>query len=269
MRKIDDGDRLRPAHLGDLVIEFEIDVDDLHRGDMDETEWVLLTNQYAYIKFGLILEKVRNQSWWQRCVEKFSNFRQFCEQKINLTIWQVNNAIKSAKVAQELVFLGFEQLPKNASQALKLADLSLDRLGEVWGNVIKNTQGHKITADAIEREICPDKVAISETLRLPTHIADALRQQAIERGLTLNEYLGQIANGESVDEGVAVSSIEVPSEDESKVLDSLDRQFRRVEPKKFLEQSIDSFDSLMTGLLGKIPSPNTTHHFTPPHTSRA
>jgi hypothetical protein len=264
MRKINDGDGARDANLADLVREFEIDVDYLDRADIDRTEWELLTNQYAYIKFGLILEKVKKQCMWKRCTQKFRDFRAFCEQKISLTIWQVNNAIKSAQAASRLVFLGFTQLPKNASQAIKLADLSLERLCEVWGNVIKNTQGHKITADAIEREICPDKVAISETLRLPTHIANGLRQQAIDRGLTLNEYLAEIASGESVDEGIEVSSIEADRSSSIEINDAMTAIIDRVEyqwlkpaigPQKFLDNAIDSFDRIMTGLLGQHPKP--------------
>ncbi len=65
------------------------------------------------------------------------------------------------------------------------------------------------------------------------HIAEALRQQAHEQGLTLNEYLAQIATGESIDqdapsdrssEETEVSSIEVTN-DEVEVLDALDRKF--------------------------------------------
>ena len=146
MRTIDDGDMLREYNTRDLVELFQAEILEIHKSEVDDWEADLMINQYAYIKFGLLLERVRNGCWWNRCKEKFSDFRSFCQRKINLNIWQVANAIKSANVAVKLAQLGFDQFPRNASQALKLADLSIERLAEVWGNVIKSCQGHKITA---------------------------------------------------------------------------------------------------------------------------
>jgi hypothetical protein len=140
--------------LRNLVAEFEIDVSYLCPGDIDEAEYELLSNQYAYIKFGLILEKFRNQCWWKRCSEKFQDFREFCQQKVKLNRWQVSNAIKSANVAMRLVFLGFSELPRNASQALALADLSLERLGEVWGNITQDIAHQSYSLlDSLARQI--------------------------------------------------------------------------------------------------------------------
>lgn len=105
------------------------------------------SSQDAYIKFGLILEQFRNKSWWKRCQEQFRDFREFCKQKVNLSRWQVVNAIKSANVAVKLVFLGYSDLPRNASQALALADLSLERLSVVWGGILERLMPHQITTD--------------------------------------------------------------------------------------------------------------------------
>jgi hypothetical protein len=84
MRKIDDGDGLRDYNLADLVLEFETDVNYLDRHDIDQAEWELITNQYAYIKFGLLLEKIRNQTWWKKCnVQKnFLTFAPFVRRKL-------------------------------------------------------------------------------------------------------------------------------------------------------------------------------------------
>ena len=210
-----------------------------------------MTSQYAYVKFGLLLEQVRNGCCWNRCVEKFSDFRSFCQKKVNLNIWQVANAIKSAQVAVRLTFLGFTELPRNASQALKLAELSNCRLTQVWGDVIKSCEGHKITAMAIESQINPDQQSASETLKLPKRVADALRRQAIEYGLTLQQYLQRLADGEELDEG-SIDPNPVPIDPEiSEVMDNLDRKFQAIDrkqastnAKKVLDHTLDRFDEL-------------------------
>jgi hypothetical protein len=182
------------TYLSDLISDFQNDVLWLDASKMNDVESQLMVSQYAYIKFGLILEKIRNQCFWKKCLEKFSDFRHFCEVKANLNIWQVTNAIKSARVAVTLTALGFDDLPRNASQALKLAELSIERLGEVWGNVLESCQRHKITASAIESLVNPDKQAVSSTVKIPTALLDKLQQQAIDRGLTLTEYLEELSD---------------------------------------------------------------------------
>jgi hypothetical protein len=257
MRKIRDDDGVRELNITDLIAEFEDDVRDLDSDDMDGTEYQLITSQYAYVKFGLILEKIRNRSWWAKCTEKFKDFRQFCQTKVNLNIWQVTNAIKSAQVAVKLAWLRFTELPRNASQALKLADLSIERLGEVWGNVVASCEGHKITALAIESQINPDKVATSETLRLPRRVADALRGQAIAAGMSLSEYLEELASidVDRDDEDIELVSqpIEINAE-MSAIIDRVEYQWLKpAAPKQILSSAIDSFDRLMSDLTGIIP----------------
>lgn len=260
MRTIIDEDyQTREQNVIDLVNEFQSDILDLDRRDMDEVEWQLMNSQYSYIKFGLVLEKVRNQCMWKACVEKFADFRQFCQRKVNLNIWQVANAIKSAQVAVRLAFLGFEELPRNASQALKMADLSIERLGEVWGNVLATCQGHKITAGAIEMAINPDKQSSTETLRLPAGVAEALRRQAINYGLTLPEYLERLANGEELEPEPPTSEPTISDEDMTEIMDNLDLKFAKLSKSQgrksvtqIASEVASSIDDLFTGILGNI-----------------
>lgn len=245
-------------HLDDLIDYLQYQVLHLDPSDMTEVENELMLSQYAYIKFGLILEKVRNQCMWKKCLEKFSDFRSFCQRKANLNIWQAANAIKSAEVAVKLSFLGFTELPRNASQALKMADLSIERMGEVWGNVLKKCAGHKITALEIESQIDPDKVAANSTLKLPTAVVDGLARQATEYGLTIKEYLKRLANGEDLHDEPSQTQPEV-TEEQSEVLDALDLQFKAeaqskvsIEPKKIIDHATDSFDRLMENLIGQF-----------------
>ncbi len=225
MEKIMDNREIFDFNLGDLVTEFQIDVSYLCPGEIEEAEYELFANQYAYIKFGLILEKFRNQSWWKRCHEKFQNFQEFCQQKVKLTRWQVSNAIKSANVAIQLVFLGFSDLPRNASQALALADLSLERLSEVWGNLTNQMIHHKITTDAIKREISPDAQPLASTIRIPTVLLDKLREQAQDVGLTLNQYLEQLADGQSPDGGRVIET-EPLTDEQIACLDKLELEWK-------------------------------------------
>jgi hypothetical protein len=245
MRKIDDGDSI---NINDLINEFTCDVLNLDSDDIDDTEYQLVTSQYAYIKFGLILEKIRNRAWWTKCREKFADFKAFCQTKININIWQAANAIKSAQVAVRLAYLGFTELPRNASQALKLSELSIERLGEVWGNILAKCQGHKITALAIKQEISPATRNAIETLRLPVAVMDALRRQAIERGLSLNEYLGQLAD-EQPEPSEAVDPTQVEVDPElAIVLDDLDLKFAAIaepKPKKVFRETIKLLDHII------------------------
>ncbi|WP_295615300.1 hypothetical protein [Chamaesiphon sp. GL140_3_metabinner_50] len=225
MQTIIDNDRLLDFTLENLIGEFQIDVSYLCPREIETAEYELLANQYAYIKFGLILEKFRNQSWWKRCHEKFIDFKDFCKRKVNLSRWQVINAIKSANVAIRLVFLGFSNLPRNASQALAMADLSLERLGEVWGNLTQNLAHHQITTDIIKREITPDAVSLASTIRIPTALLGKLREQARDVGLTLNQYLEQLADGQSPD-GSREVEIEPPTDEEIACIDKLELEWQ-------------------------------------------
>jgi hypothetical protein len=258
MRKIKDDDGVRELDLHDLIAEFEDDVRQLDSDDIDDTEYQLITNQYAYVKFGLILEKIRTRSWWLKCAEKFDDWRSFCQSKINLNIWQAANAIKSAQVVMRLAWLGFTEFPRNASQALKMSELSIERLGEVWGNIIAKHQGHKITAQAIEDEIKPAVRNAIENVRIPVAVADKLRQQAIEKGLTLTEYLGQLANGEPDEVEPTVTTLHDVDPELAAAVDVLDRQFTRsssIGPTQIIDRTLDSFDRIMTDLVGRFIPP--------------
>jgi hypothetical protein len=188
----------------------------------------------------LILEKFRNQCWWKRCSEKFQDFREFCQQKVKLSRWQVSNAIKSANVAMRLVFLGFSELPRNASQALALADLSLEWLGEV-----------------IKREISPDIQPLATTIRIPTVLLERLREQAQDVGLSLNGYLEQLADGQSPDGGRDVETEQLTDEQVA-CLDRLELEWKLV-PSADAEAEINIVGAAAQS--GNCNSPNVRLHF--------
>jgi hypothetical protein len=235
--------------LGSLVTEFQVDVSYFCPDEIDRVEYELFANQYAYIKFGLILEQFRNKSWWKRCHDQFRDFREFCKQKVNLSRWQVVNAIKAANVAVKLVFLGYSDLPRNASQALALADLSLERLSVVWGGILARLMPHQITTDVIKREINPDLARLASTIRIPTVLLQQLRQQAGDLGLTLNEYLAQLADGQSPDGG---REIETPplTDEEIACIERLESEWKSGDDKPpFVESRFATNDAITSGRL--------------------
>lgn len=219
----------------DMIAEFTDEVLYLDRDNTNDIENQLMTSQYAYVKFGMMLEAIRNQSWWKRWSEKFKDFREFCQKKVNLNIWQVANAIKSAQVAVKLSFMGFEDLPRNASQALKLSELSPDRLGEVWAGVLGKCEGHKITADAIAQEINPDAQPMRSSVMLPVAIADKLSREAVMRGISIGEYIQELMDLEQAES----DTVEPVREDlpiESIISDLLDPiELVAIEPVKIIK----------------------------------
>ena len=89
----------------------------------------------------------------------------------------------------------------------------------------------------------------------------------IDRGWTLQEYLERIAAGEDLDPGREVEGSEPTSDrteftdERVEILDALDRQFQAIEPKKIIETAVDSFDRMMSNLIGSfIPSVKTVSH---------
>lgn len=225
--------------LKDIISNFSNDVLWLDPSDTNDIESQLLKSQYAYVKFGLILETIRNKCWWKRWDDKFSDFRQFCQQKVNLNIWQVSNAIKSAKVAIDLAFMGFEELPRNASQALKLADLSIDRLGEVWGNILQKCQGHKITADAIAQEINPDAAPAKLAIKVYSELMDKIAQQAIDNEMTIEEYLELLVEERIAADNVKPAAKNATPFDVRDHLDPADFPELSIEPVKVVKATIE------------------------------
>jgi hypothetical protein len=64
-------------HLIHLLEEWKADLFDLNFKDIDgwsDANRALASAQYAYIKFGLILEKIRNECAYKYCEDKLKTF---------------------------------------------------------------------------------------------------------------------------------------------------------------------------------------------------
>mgnify|MGYP000297055729 CR=1 FL=1 len=246
-------------NLPELISEIQEDISYLHSGDMVDIENELTRSQYGYIKFGLLLERIRNGCFWKACSEKFSDFRSFCIAKTRITIWQCLNAIESAQVAVRLNSLGYSDLPRNASQALKMSKLSIEELDRVWGDVLTQNPDGKITALAIDWAIDPDKIPVTETIKIPAKLSEKWRQQASDRGLTLTEYLDQLVDDRIEDdlkvEHVTVSIVETVAETLNHTPSDIKDKPASTKAKKIAEVALGNFSDLMGELIGDfIPS---------------
>jgi hypothetical protein len=95
-------------------------------------------------------------------------------------------------------------------------------------------------------------------LRVPAAVADGLARQAIELGLSLQEYLRRLASGEDLDHGRVNEIIDDGQMNEiGEVVNALDLKFAAIaNPKKIIRESIELFDQSMHDLIGRfIPAP--------------
>jgi hypothetical protein len=268
------------SHLTHLITEWKIDILDLDCKDLNgwnEANRELAAAQYAYIKFGLILEKIRNECAYKYCQNKLKTFAQFCRQKLKLTVWQANSYIEAAATAMYLANSGFDILPKNYSQASVLTKAKKLATGyyqehpileQIWSNLIANSESEKITASAIEKAIDPFYEQ-KQSLKLPKRILARAKMQARQKGITVEEYLDELMNGDVEDPSIE-SDCEVASQvtaEMSKIVDEVELQWLeptaenitlRREPTSIIaaaiekiEATIDLLDNLRWRLLGR------------------
>ncbi len=241
-------------HLLDLIEEWKADLFDLNFKDIDgwtDANRALASAQYAYIKFGLILEKIRNECAYKYCQDKLKTFAQFCRQKLKLTVWQANSYIEAADTAMYLADSGFDVLPKNYSQAAVLTKAKKLETGyyqdhpmleQIWGTLVANTAAEKITANAIEKAIDPDYEE-KQSLRLPKRLLARAKIQARLKGITVEEYLDELMNADA-DEGRPVdpeSAIPVTPE-MSQIIDELELQWLEPKSKQITTTPIYQFN---------------------------
>ncbi len=226
------------SHLTHPIAEWKTDLFDLNFKDLNgwsDSNRELAASQYAYIKFGLILEKIRNESAYKYCQDKLKTFAQFCRQKLKLTVWQANSYIEAAATAMYLANSGFEILPKNYSQASVLTKAKKLAIGyyqdhpileQIWSNLIANSESEKITASAIEKAIDP-LYEQKQSLKLPKRILARAKIQARLKGMTVEEYLDELMNGDVEDRHIE-SDDEVASQitaEMSKIVDEVELQW--------------------------------------------
>jgi hypothetical protein len=242
-----------------------------HPQDWDMIDNDLFTCQYGYIKLGFLLTKIRNTCGWKYCRDKFSSFKNWCQSRIKLSVWQVNQYIEAAEIARYLNTHSSGLLPKNLSQCLALKKAYDAEVGyyeerpkliEAWTQITEQYPAHQITAGKIHAIADPDWVnsQISKVDRATT--ARAARQAA-KRGMTLNEYLAELMDQEEYEESFVPDPNPEPQSPEIiEVMDNLDRKFQAITqsvvsiPSKIIfDNALDRLDELMNSLIGQFIPP--------------
>jgi hypothetical protein len=172
---------------------------------------------------------------------------------------------------------GFDILPKNYSQASVLTKAKKLETGyyqehpileEIWSNLIANSESEKITASAIEKAIDP-LYEQKQSLKLPKRLLARAKMQARLKGMTVEEYLDELMNGDVEDSSIE-SDCEVANQvtaEMSKIVDEVELQWLepiaenitlRSEPTSIIaaaiekiEATIDLLDNLRWRLLGR------------------
>jgi hypothetical protein len=230
----------------------------------------LFNTQYSYIKLGFLLTKIRNTCAWKYCGEKFHSFKQWCREIVHLPIWQVNQYIEASEIANYLKNHASGVLPKNLAQCMALKKAyhaEVEYYGErpqldaAWANVTHHYKPHQITAGKIHATVDPDWQD-NQPSKIERTIVDRAVQQAAKKGMTLNEYLGDLIGQDEYEETIDLNPTETQSDitdEQVAALDALDRQFKAidkpVEPKKIIDRTVDSFDRLMDNLIGQFIPP--------------
>ncbi len=124
--------------------------------DLDSLLFQIKDNSLGFVKNGLIAFKIKSLKLYEGVSR---TFKQFCQDVLGYSVWQVNRLIVSAKVCIELIAAGFEILPKCEAQCRELR-ACCDTEQEIvwaWRSVIENIEPHKITAKSIRAHLKPDE----------------------------------------------------------------------------------------------------------------
>lgn len=239
-----------PSLVTGWLIE-AFDTDARHPSEWAELDEQLATTQYANIKFGLLLERIRAKCSYKYAKAKLSSFKDFCTQKIHLTVWQANSYIQAAKVAVYLAQAGFDILPKNYSQAATLVKVYNQEVGyyeerpaleRAWKNILAANVPTEITTDRINAEIDPDW-AEKRSSKLPKTLLDRAKKIAQAKGLTVREYLTDLMDGDEETEEIESAITLELSDADVQVLDDLDLGFSA------LSEQISSDDRTVNNII--------------------
>ena len=173
------------------INEYAIDLEERIEGDfnLDYITFEFAYNRLAYIRNGLLLAKLKFMKLYKNFGD--GTFASFCREQLNITRWQVNDNIKAARVAMELIYAGFEILPTNISQAIALASLTGSELVHAWRDVIESISPDKITHRSIKSLLFPptESDLPSATIKVSPTLHENIHREAAQRGLSIVELI--------------------------------------------------------------------------------
>lgn len=177
--------------LNHELYSFACELESYIKGDYsikDITEEIK-SHSLAYVKKGLLAYKAKFYKLYKPI---YHTFTQYCQDALGSTIWQVNRLISAAKVVLTLVSNGHTILPQNEAQARPLTKLDEATLLTVWDEITKHAP-HTITANLIEQYIDEGDSNSKSIIRIDKELLEHLRDRAIEAGVSLEQYLGNIS----------------------------------------------------------------------------
>ena len=160
--------------------------------DLDELIGKVKINTLGYVKNGLIAFKIKSLRLYKQSCR---TFKQFCQEHLGLSTWQVNRNIRAAKVVMELVAHGFDILPRCEAQCRALIAHCEENLLEAWRSITENLPSHQITAKTITNHLCPETettVPNEEKILVKRDLFNRIYTVALSVGTSIPELLEQI-----------------------------------------------------------------------------
>ena len=160
--------------------------------DLDELVGKIKINTLGYVKNGLLAFKIKSLRLYKQSCR---TFKQFCQEHLGLSTWQVNRNIRAAKVVMELVAHGFEILPQCEAQCRALVTHCEENLIKAWRSVTSNLPSHQITAKSITLHLAPETqqtMPNEERITVNRDLFNRIFAVALSVGTTIPELLEQI-----------------------------------------------------------------------------
>ena len=179
------------------LLEEAVELDNNLSGDfdLDYLKFQIFSNEYAFIKTGLISFKIKA---FKLYADKAKSFKKFCEDHLHKTHWMIDRLIRAAKTCIDLIVAGFEVIPRNESQARALMSNCEGDLVLAWQQVLDDHEGqlHKITAKSIKRSLKGEEEEPKmETLVVTAMLYAAIWKAAQLKGMKPIEYLEELFLG--------------------------------------------------------------------------
>ena len=160
--------------------------------DLDELVGKIKINTLGYVKNGLMAFKIKSLRLYK---QSYRTFKQFCQEHLGLSTWQVNRNIRAAKVVMELIAHDFEVLPQCEAQCRALLAHCEENLIEAWRSVTSNLPTHQITAHSITKHLVPETeqtMPNEERITVNRDLFNRIFAVALSVGTTIPELLEQI-----------------------------------------------------------------------------
>ena len=171
--------------------QYALDLEEMIEGEftLDWIEFEFGYNRLAYVKSGLILAKLKFLKLYKNYGD--GTFASFCRERLKITRWQVNEAIRASRVSLELIYAGFEILPTNISQAMALASMTGEELIHAWRSVVESIEPDKITHKSIKSFLFPptDKDLPNTTIKVPPTLHENIHREAADRGISIVDLI--------------------------------------------------------------------------------